>query len=178
MIYMVDIELKPDAGIDWREWQSEMKPAETLLTVPGFQTAQRFQGARSEPLAYCALYTVDSAEIMTSGTYRSVGGGGTHGSWKPLVSTWHRDLFDGLDRAPKVPDDSVLLVLDRANQEAPAGLEGVMWTKAAGLDRSTPYRGFAIVKKTDGNRWISDSSAKVRVFIPMLYAEKSGLRAS
>ncbi len=171
MIYMVDIELKPNADIDWHQWQSEMKPAETLLTVPGFRTAQRFRGARREPLAYCALYTVDSAEVMTSGTYRSVGGGGTHGSWKPLVSTWHRDLFEGLDRAPKVANDSVLLVLDRKTPDAPAGLQSVMWTKAAGLDRSTPYRGFAIVDRAKGERWVADPAAEVRAFIPMLYAE-------
>ena len=70
------------------------------------------------------------------------------GEWIPFIDTrhYHRNLFDGLDAAPDVPTDRVLIVADA---ERPAEFPGVVlaWLSAAGLDRSTPYRGIAVVDR-------------------------------
>jgi hypothetical protein len=71
------------------------------------------------------------------------------GEWLPLVPQqhYHRNVFEGLDAAPDVAEDSVLIVADR-DRPGP-GPQGVTltWLKAVGIDLSTPYRGIAIVKR-------------------------------
>jgi hypothetical protein len=73
------------------------------------------------------------------------------GMWLPLIDRdyYHRDLFAGLDSAPEVPDTGLLLVADR--EEPVPLLEGIAWTwlEAVGLDRSTPYRGIAVVSSAN-----------------------------
>ena len=46
--------------------------------------------------------------------------------------------------APDVPDGAVLIVADRDRQTEVPGL-ALTWLTAVGLDRSTPYRGIAVV---------------------------------
>ena len=66
------------------------------------------------------------------------------GEWLPLIDRrhYHRNLFDGLDVAPDVEADAVLIVADR---ERPDDLPGFCWLRSVALDRSTPFRGLAVV---------------------------------
>jgi hypothetical protein len=70
------------------------------------------------------------------------------GEWLPLIDTryYRRNLFAGLDAAPTVEDRFVLLVVDRERPAAVPGLT-LTWLEAVGLDRSTPYRGMAVVER-------------------------------
>jgi len=69
------------------------------------------------------------------------------GEWLALVDRryYRRNLFAGLDFAPQVADDECMLVADR---DRPAGTIAGMsftWLACVGIDRSTPYRGLAVV---------------------------------
>ena len=91
-----------------------------------------------------AMYTIRSPAVFDDPYYQKIRG---MGSWLPLIDRryYRRNLFDGAEQAPLVPPDSVLLVTDR--DTAASEIPGVAWTwlKSAGLDRSTPYRGIAVV---------------------------------
>jgi RimJ/RimL family protein N-acetyltransferase len=83
------------------------------------------------------MYTVTSPAVFTSEIYLSVRG---MGPWVGLVDErlHHRNLFDGLETAPEIPEGGVLAVADRATPEP---IDGLTWLSAAGLDRTTPFRG-------------------------------------
>lgn len=54
---------------EFNAWYEAEHLAERL-SVPGFHTARRYRGA-ADPLAYCALYDTDSAQVMSSDAYRA-----------------------------------------------------------------------------------------------------------
>jgi len=129
---------------EWDGWYVEH--LRIMLTVPGIASAQRFKTDSPGYSPSLAMYTVASAEVFRDPYYLSVRG---MGEWLPLVPKqhYHRNLFEGLDAAPDVADDSVLIVADR-DRPGP-GPQGVtlIWLKAVGIDLSTPYRGIAVVKR-------------------------------
>jgi hypothetical protein len=67
------------------------------------------------------------------------------GPWKTLIDARHyrRNLFEGLDIAPSVAPDAILLVADRAVPEPI--LPVLTWLRTVGLDRSTPIRAIAVL---------------------------------
>jgi hypothetical protein len=76
------------------------------------------------------------------------------GEWLPLIDRryYKRNLFDGADAAPEVADGQFLLVADRDKPEiGRAGIEW-RWLECVGVDRSTPYRGIAVVPSAVAER--------------------------
>ena len=145
MIFMSQSGLSdPTREQDWDAWYVEH--LRIMLTVPGISSAQRFKTDAPGYSPSLAMYTIASAEVFGDPYYQSVRG---MGDWLPLIQKQHyrRNLFEGLDAAPDVAGDCVLVVADR---DSPAEIPGVAltWLAAAGLDRSTPYRGIAVVKRS------------------------------
>ncbi len=126
---------------DWAQWYFEH--LRIMATVPGVFSAQRFITTHPGHPPSLAMYGVASAEVFSGEYYLSVRG---MGGWLSLIDKrWYRrNLFDGLDAAPVVNEDQVLLVADRT---APDAALPFIWLKEAGIDRSTPYRGIAVVNK-------------------------------
>jgi hypothetical protein len=126
---------------EWDAWYVEH--LRIMVTVSGIGSAQRFKTDRAGYPPSLAMYSIASADVFADPYYQRVRG---MGAWLPLIDTTHyrRNLFGGLETAPDVPDDRALVVVDR---EQPAELPGVTvtWLEAVGLDRSTPYRGIAVV---------------------------------
>lgn len=169
MIYIVDCALTSGhSDAEWDEWANSMKPPHILPTVPGVHSAQRFKGVNVDPPPYFALYSVDSLEVMQSDAYRNAGGGrfGTD-RWMPVITYWNRDLFDGLDEAPAVEMDSLLLVLDREEPEQVPGNAGFTWLKCVGLDQSVRFRGLAVVKESELAGVPVDEIPGLRVMRPL-----------
>ena len=143
MIFMSQSGLK-DASREheWDAWYVEH--LRIMRTVPGISSAQRFKTESRGHSPSLAMYTIASAAVFQDPYYQSVRG---MGDWLPLIQKQHyrRNLFEGLDQAPDVAQDCVLIVADR---DSPADMPGVAltWLKCAGIDRSTPYRGIAVVK--------------------------------
>jgi hypothetical protein len=127
---------------DWAQWYEEH--LRIMATVPGVYSAQRFLTAHPAHSPSLAMYGVRDADVFKGEYYLSVRG---MGEWLPLIDKkWYRrNLFEGLEVAPLVEEDQVLLVADRDRLDVT--LPHFMWLKAAGIDRSTPYRGMKVVNK-------------------------------
>jgi RimJ/RimL family protein N-acetyltransferase len=129
---------EPSRLSEWAEWYKGHLAA--MASVPGVLSAQRFAALDPGVPHSLAMYTVTSPDVFRSETYLGVRG---MGPWVDLVDeTQHRrNLFDGLDTAPIIPEGGALAVADRA---APEPIDGLTWLGAAGLDRTTPYRGIGV----------------------------------
>ena len=126
----------------WDQWYIEH--LRIMTTVPGISSAQRFKTDTPGFPPSLAIYSVASPDVFNDPYYQSVRG---MGEWLSLVDRryYQRNLFDGLEYAPQVAEDARLLVADRGRAEgAIAGIE-FTWLVCVGLDRSTPYRGIAVV---------------------------------
>jgi len=128
---------------EWDAWYVEH--LRIMLTVPGILSAQRFKVETPGRPPSLAIYTVASADVFRDPYYLSVRG---MGEWLPLIDRryYRRNLFEGLDAAPEVTEGQVLVVADRERPDDSPGIK-LAWLKAAGLDRSTPYRGIAVVAR-------------------------------
>jgi hypothetical protein len=115
-----------------------------MATVPGISSAQRFKSGTPGFPPSLAIYSVASPAVFDDPYYLSVRGMGV---WLPLIDHryYRRNLFEGLEHAPRVADDARLLVADRAQPEGASGGIEFIWLNSVGLDRSTPYRGLAVI---------------------------------
>jgi hypothetical protein len=143
MIFMSQSGLTdPSRASAWEAWYVEH--LNIMVSVPGISSAQRFKALTKGCSPSLAMYSVASPNVFHDPYYLSVRG---MGEWLTLIDKryYQRNLFDGLERAPEVRADEVLLVADRAAPEP--GLAGVEWTwlECVGIDRSTPCRGIAVV---------------------------------
>ena len=136
-----------------------------MLTVPGIHSTQRFKTKNTGHPPSLAMYSVDSAAVFQDPYYLSVRG---MGEWLPLIDRKHyrRNLFEGLAAAPAVSGDCVLLVADRPAAEGPADGVDFIWLKTVGLDRSTPYRGIAVIRRDAAERF-DTADSRFAVYAPV-----------
>ncbi len=143
MIFISQSGLADDArAAEWDRWYLEH--LRIMATVPGISSAQRLRTATPGFPPSLAIYSVASAAVFDDPYYQRVRG---MGEWLALIDRryYQRNLFAGLAEAPLIAADAHLLVADR---EAPANVvPGVhfIWLECVGIDRSTPYRGLAVV---------------------------------
>lgn len=163
MIYMVEhIIGMPALESEWNAWYAGY--LKVLLAVPGFITAQRFKVCGSARSSYMAMYTVDSAAVFDSAAYRRGGGGGNASArFRPAYQSWQRNLFEGPARAPAVSQDQVLVAADRA---APAGAPFDWWI-AVGLQKTTPYRGIAVMSAAEAARYAGAQDGSFMTYSPL-----------
>ena len=163
---MVDVDFAQAAlQAEWDAWY--MQHIEALLAVPGIRTAQRFKCLTQCPSPYLTIYAVDSARVFESAGYRERGGRGSTGKWQPLMTDWHRNLFDGLPIAPAVSQEARLLVTESQPHEiADCGCE-FSWLANAGLDRTVPCRGIAVVSVASAGRIADKATGQVRAYRPL-----------
>lgn len=150
MIFMSESGLIAGASESgWDAWYLEH--LRIMATVPGVSSAQRFRTSDAGHPPSLAMYSFASADIFQDPYYLSVRG---MGDWLPLIDRqyYRRNLFAGLDRAPEVGEGQFLLVADRDRPEPKlAGIEW-HWLECAGIDRSTPFRGIAVVDAAPDRR--------------------------
>ncbi len=103
--------IEPSRRPEWDEWYKGHLAA--MASVPGVLSAQRFAALGPGVPPSLAMYTVTSPAVFASAIYLQVRG---MGPWVGLVDeTLHRrNLFDGLDAAPEIPEGGVLAIADRA----------------------------------------------------------------
>lgn len=127
---------------EWDEWY--VAHLRIMETVNGIHAARRFKtGSPGHPPSL-AMYSVDSAAVFDDPYYQKIRG---MGPWLPLIDKrfYRRNLFEGMRAAPDVPADHVLYVADRDGPDLALPGVAFSWLKAVGLDRSTAYRGIAVV---------------------------------
>ena len=144
---------------DWHRWY--VNHLRIMRTVPGITSAQRFTTTVAGYPPSLAMYSVASEAVFRDPYYLGVRG---MGEWKPLIDTrfYHRNLFDGLDHAPVVANDDLLIVADRSRPD-PA-LSSMTWLKAVALDMSTAYRGIAVI---DADRSADFGDLPVAIYSPV-----------
>ncbi|MGZ5228226.1 MAG: hypothetical protein ACXWCS_29055 [Burkholderiales bacterium] len=127
---------------EWDRWYFDH--LNIMVSVRGISSAQRFKTSTHGYSPSLAMYSIASADVFKDSYYLSVRG---MGEWLTLIDKqyYRRNLFAGLDNAPDVADSEVLIVADR-EQPDPV-VDGILWTwlQCVGLDRSTNYRGVAVV---------------------------------
>lgn len=132
----------PTREAQWDQWY--IGHLRLMASVPGISSAQRFKtGTPGSPPSF-AMYSVVSAAVFDDPYYLSVRG---MGEWLPLIDRryYRRNLFEGLEHAPLVADDARLLVADRGERGGTIGGIEFIWLKCVGADRTTLYRGIAVV---------------------------------
>ena len=142
MIFMSQSGLTdPRREADWDTWYLEH--LRLMVSVNGVDSAQRFKTSTSGYSPSLAMYSMRSAAVFEDPYYLSIRG---LGEFLPLIDRqhYHRNLFAGLDHAPGVASDRILLVWDVAAPRETPGVE-FSWLEAVAIDRSTPYRGIAVV---------------------------------
>jgi hypothetical protein len=150
---------EPSRLSEWGEWYKGHLAA--MTSVPGVLSAQRFAALDRGVPPSLAMYTVTSPAVFQNDIYLSVRG---MGPWVGLVDeTQHRrNLFEGLETAPEIPEGGVLAVADRA---APEPIDGLTWLSAAGLDHTAPYRGIGVFPDVASAR--RATAGKAAIYRPM-----------
>ncbi len=166
MIYMVEMGFPhPEREAEWHEWY--LAHIRVLLSVPGFRASQRFKATLATPAPYLALHEVASAALFDSPAYRSRGGPASVGEWRSLQTNWHRNLLEGLEESPEVPEGSYLLVLSEARDAAlPAGTQ-ISWLRGAGLDRTIAECGLAVVRDPAPLLPLAAKDERIRLYRPI-----------
>lgn len=162
MIYMIENGFAdPDREEAWNAWYSH-HVRESFRDVPGWLTGQRFRALPPSHPKYRAMYTVADAAVMTSPEYKATTGGRFPADWLPSITHFHRNLFDK-DQAPVVPMDHCLVVVESDNYPDVAFER---WP-VAGLDRSVPWRGIAVVPRTAGLALARRAGPNLGVYEPI-----------
>ena len=146
---------------DWDRWYLEH--LDIMVSVPGVASAQRFKTTTPGHPPSLAMYSFASPEIFQDPYYLSVRG---MGEWLALIDRqyYKRNLFAGAERASEVTDGQVLLVADRVAPEPRLAELEWTWLECVGIDRSTPFRGIAVLA-ADRARDFGETSA-IAVYRP------------
>lgn len=142
MIYTVECSFtNPASEAEWNDFYTQEKlPA--LISVSGFHTSQRFKALSAGCPVYLAIHSIDNLDILQRDEYRQKGGG-NFARWQKHITDWHRNLYDGLDRAPAIGEDEHLVV-------SAIGPEPLI---EMGL---TPYQMHAVaLEKFPEHRWLA-----------------------
>jgi len=133
--------IDPSRNSQWDVWYLEH--LRVMVSVNGIESAQRFKTTTANHSPSLAMYSMESPAVFEDPYYLSIRG---LGEFRELVDTryYRRSLFSGLDLAPAVEAGQILLVWD---VPAPREIAAVAftWLEAVALDRSTPYRGIAVI---------------------------------
>jgi hypothetical protein len=146
----------------WGAWY--LGHLEAMAAVPGIGSAQRFWAIEPGPPPNLAMYSIASPAVFESEIYLRTRG---MGDWVPLIDRRHyrRNLFDGLERAPEVAPEQILVVVDR-DQPAPADPR-LVWLRTVGLDMSTPFRGIAVLGAAEARALAAALGGPVGLYRPI-----------
>lgn len=152
----------PSKLAQWGEWY--VGHLEAMTSVPGIDSAQRFWTDAPGHPPNLAMYTIAAPAVFESEIYLRVRG---MGEWVPLIDRryYQRNLFDGLDVAPVVAPDQILVVAER-DSPAPADAR-VTWLRTVGLDKTTPYRGIAVLDEPAAHALAGALGAPVALYRPI-----------
>jgi len=162
------IDPRHDAAID--AWYHEHLT--NMSSVPGIFSAQRFKTTTPGFPRSIALYSVVSEQAFEHPFYNSIRG---FGDAARMIdeNDHHVDFFEGLNAAPVVADDEVLLLI---NSDEPAGISNIhfTWLKCVARDFSTPWRGICVMP---ANR-VPALNARIAVYRPATHRYQPGQPAA
>src|SRR3954453_6535011 len=166
MIYMVEMDFShPERLAAWHDWY--LAHVRVLQTVPGFRASQRFQALLPAAAPYLALHEVSGPEMFESAAYRSRGGPASTGEWRDLQTNWRRNLLDGIDETPEVPNDRFLVLLRDARDAGFPVDAPISWLRGVGLDGTVGECGITTVSDPAPLVEIAGRDERVQVSRPI-----------
>ena len=167
MLYMVELDFPHPAMLDeWNRWYTGH--LRMLLSIPGLESAQRFQATTPTRSPYVAIYTIADEGVMTSPAYLAKAGRKSPGQWAPLMTNWDRNVLDGIDRAPEVPMDGWVAIYDRLAPDAPPLPEGYVPLRPVALDRTIAERGLLFGRAgAEPPAWREHDGVHIRICKPL-----------
>ena len=171
MIYMVEHTFGiAEMEDEWNAWYAGN--VANLLTVPGFETAQRFKIFGMSPARYMAMYNVVSPDVFNLPEYKNIGGGGIASArFRPAYHEWRRSLFEAPHSAPAVMPDQKLVVKDSTARGGPGYMRltslgrQANWITMPGLKETLPFRGLQ-VRNAKAERYTSEES-EIELYSPI-----------
>lgn len=147
MIYTVECSFAdPDSEAEWNDFYSLDKlPA--LISVNGFHTSQRFKALSHGCPVYLAIHSIDGLDILTGEEYRQKGGG-NFARWQQHITDWHRNLCDGVERAPAIGKGEYLALSAKGPEPLIRLGLNPSAMHAVAMEKSPEYRWLAKVECT------------------------------
>ncbi|MCD7097337.1 hypothetical protein [Stenotrophomonas sp. MMGLT7] len=165
MIYTVECSFAdPASEAEWNRFYSlEKLPA--LISVRGFHTSQRFSALSAGCPSYLAIHSIDGLGVLQGDEYLQKGGG-NFARWQRHITDWHRNLYDGLDRAPAIGVDEYLAL--SAIGPGPLADMGLVACSmhAVALEKAPEYRWLARLKRP-AEPVAEHLPAGVHLYVPM-----------
>ena len=156
-----------------QEWHAHYRRnIANLQTVPGFLASQRFVSLVDTVSNYCAVHDIASADMFESEIYKIRGGRQSNGDWQPLMTHWHRNLYDWTGETPEVAEGSHLLLVDEKREIAEREIAlprntDIRWLTLVGLDRTRPHRGLAVIGDPKEAIALAKTDPRVKIFKPI-----------
>lgn len=118
-----------------------------LLTIDGFQSAQRYECTHAAQSPFLAVYRLRDAAVMTSPGYTSKAGrDSVDPAFKAKMTNWHRNLVTGDIADMDVAEGGWLTLIDRQTRDSPPLPAGFTPLTVIGLDATIAERGVRIVR--------------------------------
>jgi hypothetical protein len=119
-----------------------------LLTIDGFQSAQRYECLHEAKAPFLAIYRLREPGVMTSENYTSKAGRNSVApTFRAKMTNWDRNLVQGDIATMDVPDGGHLVLIDRLSKDSPPLPDGFTPLKIVGLDATIVERGVRIFAK-------------------------------
>ena len=165
MIYTVECSYaNPASEAEWNDFYSlEKLPA--LISVHGFHTSQRFKALSAGCPVYLAVHSIDSLDVLQGDEYREKGGG-NFARWQQHITDWHRNLYDGIERAPAAGVNEYLAVSAVGPEPLIALGLAPRAMQAVALEQFPGHRWLATLDRTMGIA-VEDLPKGVHLYAPM-----------
>lgn len=116
-----------------------------LLTIEGFQSAQRYVTTHEARAPFLAVYRLRDPGVMTSKNYTSKAGPtSVDPKFKSKMTNWDRNLVTGDIETMDVPDNGWMVLIDRLTADCAPLPEGFTSLEIIGLDTTIAERGVLV----------------------------------
>ncbi len=116
-----------------------------LLSIEGFQSAQRYECDPAARAPFLAVYHLRDPGVLESTNYTSKAGrDSVNPTFKAKMSNWDRNLVQGEIETMDVPDDGWMVLIDRLSADSPPLPDGFTPLEIVGLDATIVQRGVRI----------------------------------
>jgi len=113
-----------------------------LLTIEGFQSAQRFVCDHPARAPFMAIYKLADSSVMTSENYTAKAGRmSVNPTMRARMTNWDRNLVDGDIGGMTVAMGGWMVLIDRLDPASPPLPDGFAPLRIIGLDKTIAERG-------------------------------------
>lgn len=136
-----------------------------LLTIDGFQSAQRYECTHEARAPFLAVYKLRDTGVLESENYTSKAGrSSVNPTFRAKMSNWDRNLVQGDIANMDVPEDGAMILIDRLSQDSPPLPDGFTPLEIVGLDATIVQRGVRIEREGEPATTEAQDGWAVRTF--------------